>query len=404
MGLSSHAVAHRDIFRKRLNASNVGKVVGQSSEEVAHAISACWGTGNDAGNGDDAVWKTFGAWDVGQKIILRVGLRHVLGTPLCRNDEFVELARKYGETLSSNAVFANALPPGISAVAGWALHTRARFLLAKLDRLLIPHIEDRIRLWRETDDEDKLPKDTLQRYIEKYATKDPDGPDATQILCRSLLLAFVSLFGMSWAFVHTLLHIYGADDSQDIISTIHEECARVSQKYGGTLDAPGAIADMVRLDSAIRESMRMSDPFNHFLSLEVLGGEGLDIGLGGGLRVLPGSRIHPTYPLRSFHMDPDIYTKPHKFDAFRFSRAIEEEKDKADQERMMRCTPTFTVFGYGQHECGGRFLIDQVVKLAIAKIVLEYDVEVVRKPGKRWALLQCYMPPIFAQIRIRRKE
>lgn len=79
------------------------------------------------------------------------------------------------------------------------------------------------------------------------------------------------------------------------------------------------------------------------------------------------------FPLDSIHMDPEYYPNPKKFDPERFS--VENGGPKAYIERGV-----FNVFGIGPRTCpGNRFAYSQA-KIAIATIVKNFEISVMRTP------------------------
>jgi cytochrome P450 len=69
--------------------------------------------------------------------------------------------------------------------------------------------------------------------------------------------------------------------------------------------------------------------------------------------------------------DPAVYPNPNRFDGYRFLRK-RESGDKASQ--FVQSGSDFSVFGGGRHLCPGRFFASNELKLAVAHILLKYDV------------------------------
>lgn len=229
---------------------------------------------------------------------------------------------------------------------------------------------------------------------------------ADKIADRILALTSMFVFAIGWVFAHAVLDIYCSPSSGEIVSTLESECRRVSDQYQG-LSTKEAIDALYCVDSAVRESMRLNDVMVHLLPLNVLSGEPID--LGEGRRITAGSNIRTVFPAQMVHMDPDIYQEPGKFDAFRFSRGFETPQDSSAQqattkrELMTTVSTSFLPFGYGRHACPGRWFVAQMVKQALSYVFLNYDVEVVKKPGKRMSMLNFMLPPQSAEIRVSRK-
>lgn len=146
---------------------------------------------------------------------------------------------------------------------------------------------------------------------------------------------------------------------------------------------------MLRIDSAIRESLRYSSLGVIAFEREVASPEGLDIG--NGIKVPKGTRIG--LPMSSIHSDERLYENAESYDPLRFSRPREEyedslkalergegkvgngdvkmhghgregDKGKRDMKKTLDLKNTsavtpgegFLSFGHGRHACPGRYV------------------------------------------------
>lgn len=207
---------------------------------------------------------------------------------------------------------------------------------------------------------------------------------------------------MGYTFAHSVLDLYGSPlkSRAEFIAGLEAECKQVSEQHQG-LSTKEAVDSLYRVDSAVRESMRLSDVGVTTFPLDVISGK---VDLGNGIQVPKGVRM--VFPTQPMHLDPDFYDEPHRFDAFRFSRKFEDlpESDLPEQRELLTSpTKSFLALGYGRHSCPGRWFVSQTMKQALAYVILNYDVELVGEPVKRKALLNMMMPPTEVQIRIRPK-
>jgi hypothetical protein len=379
---------HFDVVRRDLNLKNVGSVAAETAAELEYAMRLGWGTGGEG-------WRTVKAWDAGVRIMI--------GLPLCRDDELVEDSLKYVEGVVMDSVLMNCIPQAFRSILGRVSALRAKYHKRRVQKKLLPLVEERIRLWREAKEGDELPNDTLQWLIPRCAEIGPEEVDAQKIMMRHLSLTTMFLYGISWGFVHALVDIYTDPSADEVVAALRAECEPVSQ----SLQTVQTVDRLHRTDSALRESMRVSDVMVHFLNLDVIGGDGID--LGNGIRIPAGSKVRSVFPTQAINLDPDNYPDPERFDAFRFLRKFEEDEEKEGQatgkrELMATCTPTYLTFGYGRHVCPGRFILAQMVKQALGKMVVNYDVEIVRgRPEKRQSILKFMLPPQEVQIKVRRR-
>lgn len=399
-------VFHFDVVRKDLNQKNVGQVAADSADELGYAMRLLWGT-------NPTEWATVNAWQTCTRIISRTALRIMIGQELCRDNDLVESSVRYAETVIMDSVLISCLPTPLRILAGPISKLRAKYHRKKMQKRLLPHVEERLRLWQNANDGDKLPNDTLQWLIPKCASEGDEELDPVRIMARHLSLSTMFLFAMVWSFFHCLIDIYTSPEVDEVVAALREEAERVSRAHAGGLRNAQAVNQLHRFDSALRESSRVSDVMIHFMPLDVIAGDGFDIGHG--LRIPVGSSIRSVFPTQAIHLDPDNYEDPHKFDAFRFSRPFEngargvsgdellKNQSTTKHELMATCTPTFLTFGYGRHACPGRFILAQLVKQALAMTLMDYDVEHVGQKRNRQAMLWFMVPQEGTQIRVRRK-
>jgi cytochrome P450 len=264
-----------------------------------------------------------------------------------------------------------------------------------------------------------LQNDFLQWLIPKCAKEGPEQMDPTKLANRLLTFNVMFVIGMVYVFGHCVLDLYDSPDRADFLDGLEAECRQVSAKYDG-LASKEAADHMYRVDSVLRESMRVSDIAITALARDVVG-KPLD--LGNGVKIPLGTRV--VFPTHAIHQDADHYPEPLRFDAFRFSRPFEgistpngntasgrneqrssdegTGKDASERNLVTTITPSFLAFGYGKHACPGRWFATQTMKQALAGILMNYDVEIISRPKTRQVLLNMMVPAVDAQMRYRRK-
>jgi hypothetical protein len=239
--------------------------------------------------------------------------------------------------------------------------------------------------------------------IPRCAKIGSEQMESKKIAMRLLALNTMFIFAMGYVFAHCVLDLYGSPlvSKNEFLAGLEQECRHVHTKNHG-LSTKEAVDSLYRIDSTIRESMRISDVGVTNLPLDVVSGE---IDLGNGIQIPPGVRM--VFPTQAIHLDPNYYEDPLRFDAFRFSRKLEDLEESSQQpderELLTSTTNSFLAFGYGRRGCPGRWFVAQTLKQALAYIVLNYDVELTGTKIKRKALLNMMLPPTDAQIRVRRK-
>ncbi|EEQ31154.1 hypothetical protein McanMca71_005678 [Microsporum canis] len=387
---------HFDIVRNNLREKDMGSLAGIIAEEWSEAFRLYWG--------DCKEGKVVNAWDSMVRIIARAALRIMVGLPGCRDENYLEQSRLYANAVLVDACFINSLPPAVRPMIAPLLAMRARYYERKLLNILIPLVQERMRQYDEKEGQVDGPGDVIQWLIRVAKNHGPEQLTANKISRRILALTSMFVFAIGWVFVHAVLDIYGSPPSSDIVTTLVAECRRVSAEYQGILTKE-AVDKLYCLDSAARESMRLNDVMVHLLPLDVISGQPID--LGDGLQIPTKSGIRTVFPAQMIHLDPDIYNNPEHFDAFRFSRQHDtkstSERVTTKRELMTTVSTSFLPFGYGRHACPGRWFVAHMVKQAISHVLLNYDVEVTKRPGKRISFLNFMLPPQKAELHVTRR-
>jgi cytochrome P450 len=114
-------------------------------------------------------------------------------------------------------------------------------------------------------------------------------------------------------------------------------------------------------------------------------------------------------------------TTPFNFDPFRYSRIREasiaishdHEKDASETKvpapnlSFVSTGSQFLPFGHGKHACPGRYLVDFELKMILAYILLNYEIEFPKeyqgkRPGVTW-MAEVLMPSNGAKIGVGRR-
>ena len=175
-----------------------------------------------------------------------------------------------------------------------------------------------------------------------------------------------------------------------------------------------------RTDSTIRESMRRSGFGIAALPRMVSLPQGLQIH---GQTIPKGTKL--AVAMHQVHHDTAFYSDPSTFDAFRFSRSIEaaeavkkgqdashvdvdahsdDEDGNPHGARALSATTVsdhFLSFGYGRHACPGRFFATHEMKILLALILRNYDIEPFKKRPADQSLVEVKVPSEYTTVRIR---
>ncbi|KAI0474677.1 cytochrome P450 [Xylaria cf. heliscus] len=383
-----------DVVRKHFK-SHMDNFAGPVDEELDVSFREFWGV-------DMSQWVSVYAWDACSKVIVQTAGRVFFGASLSRNRRLMDHTRLYANAVYIRSSFLNVFPAWSRPLVGPVLALYCRKQERGCMSILVPYVEQRLTEWNEGKNKD-VPDDALQWMIQECVRAGASELCPKKIAQRLLVLNMMSTFGPTNAFASNLLDLYGSADRDEFVKGLRLECDKIAGKFNG-LSTKQAVDSLYRIDSTVRESMRVS-PFR-IVSLThiVAPGEGLDIG--NGLRIPAGSRIGvPSYAV---HLDPDLYEDPKRFDAFRFSRQFEGESNidrQVDEQQLCSSySEHYFAFGYGRHACPARWFVSQFLKQALAYVVQNYEVECVGRPARKKTLFNMILPQTDGKIRIRRRK
>lgn len=228
--------------------------------------------------------------------------------------------------------------------------------------------------------------------------------DMTKRLC---IANFGSMHQTTIQVVNMLLNIIDSDAEFDTISILREEVTRIIGDDKGPVWNKSRVAAMTRADSVARETLRL-----HSFSSRSVVRKIMDDGLvtEDGIALPKGSTV--SFISYTTQTDGDIFEDPFKYDPFRFSRAREEDMDERGKSSLTGLSFVSTgtqnlAFSHGKHACPGRFLVDFELKMIIAYVLMNYDVEFPpeyngKRPQNHW-VTDAYFPPEDVRLRVRRK-
>jgi len=186
--------------------------------------------------------------------------------------------------------------------------------------------------------------------------------DQKELTQRMMSMNFTATHTSSLSFTHAL---YWLAASPQYVPELRQEVDSAVREYGWTKDA---INDMLKVDSFIKESMRITG-----LSASTMQRKATkDVILSNGTHLPRGASI--AVNSWSIHHDPEIYPKPFDFDPFRFSRRV-EGGDSVIRNAFTTAGSEFLFWGAGTHVCAGRYFASQELKAMLAHIVMHYDVK-----------------------------
>ncbi|KAJ5393006.1 hypothetical protein N7465_011980 [Penicillium sp. CMV-2018d] len=152
----------------------------------------------------------------------------------------------------------------------------------------------------------------------------------------------------------------------DLIPVLRDEAQKAVEESGWTT---AGVFKMQLLDSAVKETQRLKPGSLVNLERKAL----RDVILPNGLTMPRGTNVAVD---SSIMWDPAIYPDPFSYDAYRFLRLRQSGNTAA---ALASTSPEHIAFGIGKPICPGRFFAGNEVKIALAKIILTYDVRIAER-------------------------
>ena len=192
-----------------------------------------------------------------------------------------------------------------------------------------------------------------------------------------------------------------SDPSLRYLEQLREEAASILAEEHGTWTKKG-LSKMYKIDSALRESLRLHTSFTVGMVRKVVAEDGITTPEG--LHIPFGA--HVAVSVLGIHNDENHYTNPATYDPLRFVRerdGIEVPLQKA-RFAMVSTSAEYQAFGHGRHACPGRFFAADELKLLLAYVLLNYEIEsLVERPRERH-FANMSLPPVQATIKVKRRK
>jgi len=336
--------------------------------------------------GDLKDWKHFNAMDLSSKFVHFISNRILVGPDLCRRADY----RHATESLNMSHVIFGALwnfvPLGpFRKPFYWVFSIPYRMQIRRaMNKYIIPIVEGRMA--KKDDPSFKRNLDTIQLMVD-MPPASPKEVDSFRHAIRILHLHFAST-GSSIALTHNIL--WQLLQMPECIDPIRAEIMDVHAKYG-SWESKHTLNHLHLLDSFIREVLRVHVPsartYTIYSTLTSANNHAVvslrlaqqPVTLHDGLKIATGTKI--VFPAQGIHFDPANYTAPRAFQPWRFAGTgpcdCEAEGVPKDVGRLKAeaVDETYLPFGYGKQACPGRFFALKVVKLIVARLILEYDIK-----------------------------
>ncbi|KAF5365174.1 hypothetical protein D9758_005367 [Tetrapyrgos nigripes] len=398
---------HAEVVRTTLTRSIAARFP-DIRDEIVHAFNNVVPATED--------WTSVHALPSIMKIVTRTTNRFLVGLPLCREPEWIDLNMNYTIKVFLSAQCIDLFPTFLHPIIA-RMVTPLPSAMRRSMKYLVPMIEERLAKEKEYGNEDwpDKPNDLLSWLLED--TPGPEQRTMEELTHRVLAVNLAAIHTTSMAFTNTLYHLAAA--KPDVVQTLREEIEEAVNEMGWTKLTMGRLW---KLDSFLQETQRTngtgaseivspmsSSPlfvcahlnpiYIAVMSRKVM----KDFIFSDGTFVPAGSII--AYPGYSTHHDESLYKNATTMDPFRFSK-MREQNGESIRHQMVTTREEWVLFGTGKTACPGRFFAVNELKALLSHVLLTYDVKLEQEgelPQDEWYADAC-VPNKSAHVLFRRRQ
>lgn len=397
---------HQEHIIKTDLLRQLGSLTMDIMDEVSTGFDEIWGL-------DTEGWSSISVYENMMALISRTTNRIFVGLPLCRNASYLSIAQKFSQDIVFTAFILRQLPRALRPILAPLITLPNKYHTRQSRRYLDPEIRSRLfNLDPEKARSHSQPNDFLQWSINDARTRLADTPEELSprmLTNRLLAVSFAAIHTSTLAVVNAIFDLAASDPSLNYIEQIREEAASVLAEDNG-IWTKRALSKMYKMDSALRESLRLRS----FLSVGVVRKVVVKDGITTPEGVFLPRGASVAVSAYGIHNDESNYTNPAVYDALRYVThrelvdAAEEGRNDAYIRKancsMVSTSTTYQSFGHGRHACPGRFFASNELKLLLAYMVMNYEIEpLAQRPEGQW-FATTILPPMTATIKVRRRK
>ncbi|KAJ5751825.1 Cytochrome P450 [Penicillium odoratum] len=343
-------------------------------------------------------------FDFAYSVVARSGSFSLVGEQLAGNEEYLKAVKEHilGMIMTTRLQFL--IPDALKGYFGgffsrlavmctkWNMHASRKILLKHFDARAAEYKIDMSR--NSTDRENQEPSEKpveIFHWLYEISILRQRWT-YSEVIGEMLLLQF--------AFIYTTAYgLYGAlaelAQHPEYIPALREEVETTVSEMGSNVVA---CDKMVLMDSFLKECQRIHPPAAvsaHRVCVT-------EVHLSNGVVLKPGTHIG--VPSGWIQRSSKTYMNPEVFDGFRFAKRATAG---ASGTKLVDVSPDYLVFGMGVHACPGRWMASVLMKLALAHLVLHFDILPDGIHGPLTGSLsfeEFYVPNFGLKLRLRRRS
>ncbi|PGH19028.1 hypothetical protein AJ79_00062 [Helicocarpus griseus UAMH5409] len=357
----------------------------------------------EAAIGDASEWKEVSLFWTMQDIIVRTVQTGLVGEQLGNDKRWLNVVNWFPMAIMAGIWLSNQVPvlvrPLVSSVVflpAWALHKYMAILLRpmvtgqvlKFKAAMADSDEKRQELLRASADKD-LP--ITSWLMNRYR---PEEREVRQVISDIIAMSFEATPSSAGTAYYILAELLVRPDFMD---ELREELRNVMKN--GKLPLTH-LSELQKMDSVMRESARVN-PISYLSLYRLLQ---VPLQLSAGPKLPKGSVI--CVDSYHIHNSPQLWEDPEAFDPMRFYKLRQKPGHEA-RHQFSSLGSDSPGWGDGPQACPGRQFAGNTIKIVLAHLLLNYDIELPPEQGKpkRHSMPNGTMQPdLGARIRIREKK
>jgi cytochrome P450 len=307
---------HRNVIQRELTREQ-DSYANNMVEEIDYALSLNWGV-------DSHSWREVHPFVTFNDVVPRVVARVFVGHPLCRNEEYLRSAHAFGKNVPLLATLDHLAPPVLRPMLMPLATAYDSFHYRKITKFIFPLVKERLSTLQHGIDPENLESkkvyDMHNDYVQwalryAYSSNNPLERTPEMMTQRLTVLNFAATHSTVLTITNILFDIASSPSSAVIQQTLREEISDVMSKNPGKEWTKASLAQMLRLDSAVRESLRLWGFSARGVSKQVVARQGIN--LPSGVHLPYGCKVGITN--WAIHHDESFYQNALQYHPFRFS-------------------------------------------------------------------------------------
>ncbi|KEY71965.1 hypothetical protein S7711_07111 [Stachybotrys chartarum IBT 7711] len=307
-------------------------------------------------------------------LISQVSSRIFIGAPLCRDREWIDVAKMFTIDLVTVSFMMNLCPSPLRPLYHM-FAPQVKNLQKTIERgrkLIQPEVDRRRAAMMAARSRGEKPQKHLDSIDWMLELAEAQGLKDFDMVHGQLAMTFMAIHTTSTTL--TIL-LYDLINNPHLIEEVRKEIIQAYTEDRGWKKT--TLYKLKLLDSIMKESHRTNTgpPFTmaRYVNKNVTLSDG---------QVLPKGA---TVAFTNMHMNEDsTWPNAAKFDGYRFLN-LRNQPGSENRWQFVTTTPQEPTFGHGHHACPGRFFASNEVKLVMVHLIMKYDWKFI--DGKKPAFL-----------------